>query len=192
MYRVKVSIQGVAPILFNRFSEEAQDALDKGKTGGVFSKARKERELEAKLYKNGEGQLYIPPHALKECLLQGATKGSLKYGKKGLAPFLKALIFVEEQALLLGKTMPDFIDERIGRRPPRTGGACVIRRPGVNAGWAVSFTLVVGDERIPEEHIKSALEEAGLLVGLLDGRPEFGRFVVTQWEKIIPKKEVKK
>ena len=183
MYRIKVTIEGIAPLLYNRFTEKAQDDLDKRKTGGVMSQKQRIAEALEKVYRNADG-LFLPSHAVKECIVNGASKASLKYGKKGLAPFLKALIFMEDQELSLGKKEPDGMDERIGRRPPRTGGACIIRRPMVNAGWKASFTLVVMDDRIPEEHIKEALGEGGLLVGLLDNRPEFGRFIIKEWRKV--------
>jgi hypothetical protein len=38
------------------------------------------------------------------------------------------------------------------------------------------------DDRRSSDSIKRGMEEAGLLVGLCDGRPEFGRYIVTRFE----------
>ena len=92
-------------------------------------------------------------------------------------------MFVEdEHGLFFGTKDPDGIHESIGKRPPRTGAACVIRRPMLNTGWHLPFTLMVVDDRRPADNIRRAIEEAGLLCGMGSWRPEYGRFILTDWE----------
>jgi hypothetical protein len=49
---------------------------------------------------------------------------------------------------------------------------------------AIKATAIVVDDRISIESIKSAFVEGGMLYGLLDGRPDWGRFIVKKCERI--------
>ena len=187
MYKVKVAIEGIAPILFNRFTDEAKEKMDTGRTGGKLTPTQKQDEAKAKAYINGHG-VYIPSVNIKRCLLLGAQKANLKFGRKSLSTFLEPLVFIEEQEVEFGKKECDFIDERVGRIPPKTGPAAIIRRPGIHSGWKLAFTFVVADDRIDEQQVHNALQEAGLLQGIGSFRPEFGRFVVKSWEVVAQKK----
>ena len=42
MYQIDTTIEGVAPFLFNRFTEESKSDLDKGTTGGRKSTQQRE------------------------------------------------------------------------------------------------------------------------------------------------------
>ncbi|RPJ00652.1 MAG: hypothetical protein EHM36_14360 [Deltaproteobacteria bacterium] len=114
-------------------------------------------------------------------MLEGSGLANLKVGKRGLKTYLEATVFPEGN-LYFGADKPDFIHECTGRRPPKTGGACIIKRPALNAGWKAPFSLLVVDERRTPEEIKKAIEESGMLVGLGDWRPEYGRFFLTAWK----------
>jgi hypothetical protein len=92
-------------------------------------------------------------------------------------------VFVED-AILFGKDEPDYVHTCWGRVPPRTGAMVPIRRPAMNAGWKVSFTLAVMNDSIGEGQIREALDHAGLMVGVGSWRPQYGRFRVTSWEVI--------
>lgn len=181
MYEIKARIKGVAPILFNHWTDASRGQLGSGATGGTFTDDQRMKEaMEKVYYREGVG-LYLPGWNLKKCIVEGAGKANLKEGKKAMGPFLTATVFVDGDPAF-GREQPDEIHETTGRRPPRTGGACLIKRPMLRAGWELPFTLTVVDDRRSADHIRKALEEAGLLVGLGDWRPEYGRFIVTDWK----------
>lgn len=181
MYRIKFSIRGIAPILFHRFTEKAAADVDSGATGTRLTSEAKMAEAMDTVYRNAEG-LYLPAGNLEPCLVMGARKAGLKRGKASLAPFLEATIFCEERELAFGVTEPDGIHEVRGRRPPKTGGAMIIRRAVLNPGWSVGGHLLVMDDYQPIDQIHQAMDAAGLFVGLCDWRPKYGRFVVEQFE----------
>ena len=54
----------------------------------------------------------------------------------------------------------------------------------MDKGWKAGFTLYCIDKRITGVMIHEAFIEAGLVIGLLDHRPEFGRFKVNKFEEI--------
>lgn len=179
MYKITGMIQGVAPFLFNRMVDVTQ--LEGKATGGKFTTEQRVSQDELKVYKDNVG-LYLPKWNLKKCLLLGVQKAGLKEGRAGMAPFIEATVFLDEDPHFVGKTDRDYLDERVGRIPPRTGAAAIIRRPALEAGWELPFSLTVVDDRRDADAIRRGLEEAGLLVGLGSFRPEHGRFIVTKWE----------
>ena len=187
MYHISGQIQGVAPLLLNRWADT--HSLDSPGTGGRLTMAQRLQEAEDKLYRNGEGRVCARALWLKRCLITGASRAGLKRGRASAVPTFTAAIFVEGDLIPFadpdGKPYKeaDFIDERVGRRPPRTGGAMLIRRPGLHIGWQLPFRIIVTDDRIDDGQLRTALEEAGLLVGFCEYRPEFGRFIVTTWQR---------
>lgn len=181
MYEIKATIQGVAPVLFNRFTEAQKDAMEKRQTGGIHTAESSMKEALTKVYRNGDG-LYMPAQNIKKSLLNGIKKGNIKEGKASFASIAEATVFIQPAEILFGKQEPDYIHESTGRIPPRTGARCVIRRPALKEGWELSFTIMLIDDRRDPAKLKAGLEEAGALVGLCDWRPEFGRFIVTQWD----------
>ena len=183
MYRIRFRLRGIAPILFHRFTEKAASDGDSGATGGKLTMKAKLDEAMDAVYRNGTG-LYLPAGNLEPCLVFGAKKAGLKRGKASLAAFLDATVFCEERELSFGVSEPDGIHEVRGRRPPKTGGAMIIRRPMLKEGWSVSGHLVVTEDYQPPEQVRQALEAAGLFVGLCDWRPKYGRFVVEEFEVV--------
>ena len=179
MYTVIGKLKGVAPILFNRMTEASESSLATGSAGGKLTEDQRMEEALLKVYR-GEQGIFLPSWTFKQVMLAGCKKAGIKRGKASLAPFLEATVFPDHE-LPFGKEAPDFIHEHWGRRPPKTGGACMIKRPAFREGWELSFRLSVVDDRIPAGDIRKSLDEAGLLVGMGSWRPEYGRFVVTEW-----------
>lgn len=183
MYEIKVTIQGIAPLLWNRFSEKAQEKMVQRRTGGALTEEERRAELEAKLYKNGSG-VYIPSTWIKSSMLGGCQMANLKLGRRGFYAYLQGGVFVKEQEIPTGHETYEFVHERVGRIPPKTGAAALIASPGLKEGWRVGFTLLVVDDNLPEAHVRTALETAGIYKGLGNGRPDFGRFTVAKWERV--------
>ena len=50
--------------------------------------------------------------------------------------------------------------------------------------WELDFRLIVNDDQIPTEIIRSILEHAGKHEGLGDYRPKYGRFEVIKFEEV--------
>ncbi len=181
MYKIEGKIKGVAPLLFNRMLDnELEPAKLKPNQRGRMSMDDRIVEAEQRCHKNSSG-LYLPGWNLKQCVLEGCRRAGLKIGRRSMAPDLAACMFPDRE-LYFGKQEPDFMFTHWGRRPPRTGGACMISRPALKEGWELPFGLNVLDDRIDEVAIRRAMDEAGLLVGLGSWRPEFGRFLVVEWK----------
>lgn len=175
MYKVEIVLEGVAPIRFNRVVTL--------KGGGV--RPTEEQEYEAakeRVYRNSSG-LYLPALNLKRALRSGSGMAGLKMGRRSLEPYINAAVFIEPAELVFGKEVPDFFFPSYVRIPPGKKGALVFKvRPCLNLGWHLTPLLTVLDDHIDADNLRTALETTGLYVGLCDGRPEYGRFIVTKWE----------
>lgn len=180
MFTIQATLEGVAPILFNRWTENAEKSIRTGVTGGKVSETARAAEALEKVYRNDAGELIVPGWNVKRCLLDGCKRAGIKEGRSSMVPFLFATVFVQGDPSF-GVTEPDYIDEKSGRRPPRTGGAALIQRPALKTGWRLPIVLNVVDDRRNPDAIRRSLEEAGVMVGLCDFRPEYGRFVVREW-----------
>jgi hypothetical protein len=62
-----------------------------------------------------------------------------------------------------------------------------VRYRPVFKDWELEFDINIGDDQIPIEVIKQALDHAGLYVGIGDFRPgrggKFGKFMVVRFEE---------
>lgn len=174
MYEIKVAIKGIAPLLINRFLADQKS--------GKKSVEELRAEAIKKLHFDEDGNCCVTAEMIKSSLVYGSNMAGIKEGRKSIGQFLKATVFVEPKNILLGKTKPDFIDERAGRIPPRTGSVVMLYRGGFNQGWEVNFKFLVTDDKRTVENIKNSLIAAGTLTGIGSGRPDNGRFIITKWE----------
>jgi len=185
MYEVKVGITGIAPHVQHRLTEADIEKIEKGSTGGHTAvNTQKDGALE-RMYYRPDGNIGIPKRNIKACLLEGCKKAGLKFGRGALWPYVKATVFIREDMPSLGMKKPEFVERFAVQR--KDGSQVVVVRGGLNAGWKLNFTLSVVDDRRDPDQLKIAFQEAGILVGLGAGRPDYGRFEVTKWEVIITK-----
>ncbi len=181
MYQIKGKIQGTADLLFNQMTLETQENLRTGKSGGKISDSQRMEEAKKQYPIDENGNAIVTSWMFKQVLASGAKAGKIQEGRKNIAQFIIATVFVDGYIHLTPKIF-DYIHEYPGKRPPKTGGACLIKRPAFKTGWIAEFTLNVLDDRRNPDQIRMALEEAGILVGMGSWRPEFGRFIVIEWE----------
>lgn len=66
---------------------------------------------------------------------------------------------------------------------------CIMRsaitrtRPAFKKGWEVDFTLIsLVPDLVTPDFLRKLVDNAGLLIGLGDFRPTYGRFRVKNWE----------
>jgi hypothetical protein len=173
MYHVNGMIEGTAPILFNRpYTEPSSTKTEE---------TRKATAARERVYTGPDG-LYIPAWTFKKMLsVDGATRAGLKIKRTGLSKYLLAALFMDGDPLF-GVKEADGLNEVWGRVPPRTGAMVKIWRPQLNTGWHLSFGFSIVDDLVEESQVKEALEVAGLKVGLGGWRPEYGRFIVREWD----------
>jgi hypothetical protein len=184
MYLIEGQLAGLAPFLWNRMVDSS--VLDTGISGIPSTKDGRLEEAEKKVYVGADGDLCIPRLTLKRVILDGARESKIKVSKVFLSKLVAGAVFVDSDPSF-GVSKRDFIHEAVGKIPPRTGKAAIIRRPALDTGWSLSFRLNVLDEfaAIPSDQLKAAVALAGVRIGMGSWRPEFGRFMVARWDRVV-------
>lgn len=176
MYQVKATITGLSPLRHNRFIEsKATSGMSKKKSEDDRIKEAFERSY----YDEKEG-FYIPRQALKKVICEGGKK--VKIGRGSANTIFKAILILDEDKFFIGNKHYVIYKEAV-RIPPKTG-ARVMQHWVINEKWQITFTATILDDVIPADAVKESIQYAGLYYGLLDGRPEYGRFELTDFKKL--------
>ncbi len=189
MSLIDVRIEGTAPLLCNRFYEEAAQRATSGTTTVLTgSRGTPREQCEPRLYKDEEGHLGIPQPNVLACIIAGGS--FFKAGKSKITTkqtsILCSCLDLQGVFIPLDHKEPWTIDER-AVRIPSTGGRVLCYRPRFN-DWALSFKLELDTSMIATKLLRDIVDTAGKRVGLGDFRPAtkgpFGKFVVSRWDEI--------
>lgn len=177
-YRVEVTIEGVAPILFHRWNCESVESKSKAKKG---SAEKKTDDTESYVYRNDNGELCIPGEYLRGALVSAAKfQQDPRSPRKSAADLFKAAIVSLTPLASLGVKDWDYLDKR---RVCIQRNAITRSRPAMKEGWRATFILMVNlPEYVDPQLLNSTIQQAGKLIGLADFRPSFGRFNVVSFD----------
>lgn len=187
MYRIEIEIEGTSPLRHNKLTEAIKDTIRVPTTGKRKRDEELIKEAELGIYRDDEGEICVEAKALKKCGLNGA--GRVKISRRSLSQDFNGAVIFESRFI------PLFDDNRKRYKKPTGFHSDFVKRPpkrGVLVPsmwayfhpWILRTTALVADDRIPLEAIKEAFVNGGLLFGLLDGRPEWGRFIVKEVKRI--------
>lgn len=187
MKRLSITIEGITPLLMNRFHDAAQLAATSGTRISTVGNKGTPREIaEAKLYTGQDGNPMIPQPNMFRAIIDGGA--FFKNGKSKVTTLKSSLIpaclSIEELEIPLESKESWTVDTR-PVRIPSTGGRILAHRPCFN-DWALTFTAILDDEIISMGLLREIIDAAGKRIGLGDFRPAckgpFGKFVVTHWK----------
>lgn len=181
-YMVNVTIEGVCPLIFHRWSNEAvaeKAAAAKG------SRAKKTDNIESYLWRDEKGHICLPGEYVRQSIVS-KKEGAARYRQDPRSPrksavdlFTAGIVTLTELADL-GVKEPDYIDRR---RVVVQRNAITRERPAIKKGWRANLTLMVLlPEYIDRMTLLEVLTNAGRLVGVGDFRPTYGRFNVVKFE----------
>lgn len=192
--KINVTIEGVAPLLMNRFTE-ASEVQVSGGTAVTFRghKGTPREQAEPKRYADEDGALYIPGTNLFACIIAAGTFH--KAGKSKITTMKTSLIpagmLVNDLVCPIhdrdGKPVTEWEVDSRSVVIPSTGGRIMCHRPRVDE-WLCTFEIEIDTGMFPPALIRSIIDDAGKKIGLGDYRPArkgpFGRFVVSKWEVV--------
>ena len=189
-YTVRVTIRGVADLLFHRYGVEAVAEKAAAKKG---SAAKKTDNLESYVFRDDENRICLPGRYLVASVTN-KQNGAAKYRQDPRSPrksaldlFKAAIIPMTALAPVLvgGKPVTEW--EYEDAQGVTVNQSRVTRvRPAFKRGWECSIDLMVSlPQYIDRALLQDVLVDAGRLVGVGDFRPTFGRFAVTKFEDAI-------
>lgn len=189
------TIQGIRPLLMH--NGRLRDPLDPH-TQALASAVKKAKtskseddileayraEFVAGLYFCKKHGPVIPADNLQAMLTEGARKRKLGKQVEALVQVLEP----EDSAVgyklqYTGPRDPDGLfaaDEHRFTKSCKVGQAAVMRTRPRFPQWSLAFTLEITEGGPSAEQIREALEDAGMLVGLGDWTPRYGRFTLAK------------
>lgn len=192
----KVKIKGTKPLLFHVFREDTI-SLERRERTGV---AGNDPEEWKRTYTADENkQLYLNPSYIFGCMREAARY--TKNGRVSIQSKVSATLQVISNRIYLNRYMPEqitqneedlvYLDVR-GVRIPTTGSRNVRYRVALSPGWETEFEFIWENTVVSGNQIEAVLHDAGVLVGLADGRTiGYGRFKVLSID-IMPYEEFRK
>ncbi len=190
MYQVKCKIDGIVPMMQDRYAMPNDGPTRKK------AKTTWKEDLPKKAYVDKVGT-YIPTDNIRMMLIgnklrMGAATilGSHIEKAKGTSykGFCQACIWVigpkDPQKVYLTpkrKTFDDY-DERTFINASKSRS--ITRRPIATTPWSLEFIVQVTDDIMDQSKVKELFEVAGLRCGCGAYGPTFGRFVISKWEVV--------
>ena len=176
-YVATVEIEGVAPLLFHAWNNEAVEEKAKSAKG---SKAKKSDNVESYVYRLDNGEIGIPGEYIRGAIINAAKfRQDPRSPRKSMMDLMRAAIVPLTELASLGKADWDYIDMR---RVTVQRNAITRHRPAFLAGWTAEFELLCNlSSYVPPELLADVLTDAGRLIGIGDFRPSYGRFQVRKF-----------
>lgn len=177
-YIVHFRIEGVAPILFHRWSNESVEAKAKAAKN---SAAKKTDDIESYVWRDSDGEICIPGDYVRGAMVAAAKfKQDPRSPRKSAMDLYKAAVIPLTPLASLGSAKWDYLD---ARRVNVQRNAVTRQRPAFNAGWSAEFDFQVSlPEYVGDSDFLEILALAGRVIGVGDFRPTYGRFQVTQFD----------
>jgi hypothetical protein len=177
-YVARIRLEGVAALLFHRWSDDAVEAKSKAVKG---SKAKKSDNVESYVWRNADGDICLPGEYLRQSVIMAAKfRQDPRSPRKSAMDLFKAGVVSVTDLASLGVKDWDYL---VRRRAVVQRSAITRMRPAMLAGWSVDVDLqVLLPEYITPHMLHAVLVDAGRLVGVGDFRPTYGRFQVTRFE----------
>jgi len=177
--KIKVTIEGTTPLLFNRFRDVAIEGKSKKRTGAMA-----EAEIEDKLYQDENGKTQLPSVYIKNCITEASKQ--FKIVGKGKSTYSKLVAStVDIEPFMIELKSGKYEVFRISAVNPMTKGRMMTERPRYNK-WSAEFEILLNDPAVPSSVINEILEHAGKYVGVGDWRPEkkgmHGKFMITSFK----------
>ena len=177
-YRASVTISGHADILFHRWNNES---IAEKASAAKGSAAKKSDNVERYVCRNEEGMICLPGEYLRGSVVMAAKfHQDPRSPRKSAMDLFKAGVVSLTDLASLGAKDWDYEDKR--RVVIQRSGITRVR-PAMRKGWKATIELMITTpEYINPEFLQQVITKAGLLVGVGDFRPTYGRFGITNFE----------
>jgi len=179
MKTFEIKIEGVTPLLFNRFIQSSIENKVKKRVGST-----KEILVEDKLYKDGEGNICIPSTWVYGSLVEAGKAFKIQgKGKSTYSKLIGSSVMINPEMSIVKPQ--DWDNYTISAVNPMTRGRIMVTRPRLNK-WEVVFKIDFDEDDLPIEVLKNIVDYAGQYTGIGDWRPakkgQFGKFIVTSFK----------
>jgi len=177
--KIHVEIEGIRPLLQNKFPDESFEKESKTKTRIGSMTADNPEDC---LYRFPDGTIYQPAEHILRSMVKSAVNFKIGgRGKKTYKDIIQSSVIINPEAIV--HKHQDWIPDKRSVVIPATRGRIMRIRPRFNK-WELEFDIEVLENQIDEETVKRILDYAGYNIGIGDYRPRFGGFMVTQFKSV--------
>ena len=185
-FMARVRIQGTQDILFHRWDNEVIETKAAAKKG---SREKKIENPETYVYRNVKNEICIPGRYIVRAVVEaGRNFQDPRSSRRMAKDLVQAAVMCNEinsPILVHGKAVKKWEYEDRQRVVVMRAGI-TRTRPAFFKGWEAEFNLIsLVPELITPDFLRKLVDNAGLLIGLGDYRPTYGRFRVVHWE-VLP------
>lgn len=177
-YSVEFTIEGVCPILFHRWDDEAVAAKANARKN---SAQKKTDNVESYVYRNEDNEICLPGIYMHRAIqLAAKFKQDPRSPRKSAFDLYCAAAVPMTEHASLGTAQWDYIDRR---RVTVQRNGITRERPAFLAGWRATFEFMVTlPEYVGPMDLLETITLAGRCIGVADFRPTYGRFSVVNFE----------
>lgn len=185
---ILASIEGITPLLMNRFTDEAQLSATSGSriSSMAGDRGTPREQAESVLHKDEGGNIIMPQPNLMSSIVYGGL--FFKNGRSKITTQKSSLLYACVTLKLPYYKLEHDEDWYVDARPvriPSTGGRILRYRPCFN-DWRISFDIDLDEKEMSPKLMREIIDAAGKKSGIGDFRPStkgpFGKYVVSSWE----------
>lgn len=177
MKTAEFTIVGTAPLVINRFSQKAAEAMRAAQAAGSQSKSKKKRDpkdfealYEAAKYKSAEGWCGVNASAFRNALIGACRLVNYKMTHAKLSIFVVADGFDADDGTPLVRIHGG--EPRMDVRPARNdNGSFDLRARPMWTKWSCKLRIQWDADQFSVEDVTNLLMRVGLQCGIGDGRP---------------------
>lgn len=188
MKTVQVTIQGVSPLLINRFKEQ-DEVVEAVKKNGKKDYGTPREQAEATAYadepRKKTSLLWIPSTWVMGAIATIASDYKIPGSRKSIkSVYGGAIVPTEEKLYFHEKHTLSKVE--VDSRPVVIQRARIMRHRSRLEKWSVTCSFELDDTIIPADSMHQLLTDAGRRAGLGDFRASkggaFGRFLIRNWK----------
>lgn len=182
----KVTIEGVSPLLINRFGEDSE-VTETIKRSGKKDYGTPREQAEKTAYKDDDGTIWIPSVWLKGAITTISSDYKVPGSRKSLKSIIGGTILPVEEKCYFQPSLK-IKDIEVDSRPVVIQRARVMRHRARIEKWRLSIDFFLDESLLDEKTFNQLICESGKRAGIGDYRPQkggpFGRFVLVEFKKI--------
>lgn len=186
MKTFEVKIEGISPLLINRFKEQAE-VPQKMKKSGKKDYGTPREQAESSAYVDPNGKMWIPSTWPKGCLSTVASDYKLPGSRKSVKSVIGGAVIPVDEKIYFDEEF-QLKDIEVDSRPCVVQRARIMRHRARLEKWSLTFCIQIEDSILEPSNVHEMLSDSGRRAGIGDFRPArggpFGRFAVTQWKNI--------
>jgi hypothetical protein len=181
-------IEGNAPLVMNKFIEEAKDQMKKQQEAGSTAKKGRKREpkdfrkqYEQTIHYSKQGWVGIPATALRSALVSACKVVGFQMTRAKISLFVLADGFDRDEGqplIKITKGKPRYVEHYVKLA---NGMPDIKARAMFDEGWQAKVRIRYDGDQFTYTDVTHLLMRAGLDVGILAGRPDSRTSVGQGW-----------